>query len=521
MNTKLDGKKFAEWMTVAFWATSFAMLSFYLLLKYEKWLIIFTVLPTFAAAFFFVSKSWKENYQYAKRHPLILAAAVFISVDMVIKMHQIKGAPNIAMYFHPLPFHFFRFRWWLLAVPALCYLFIWVCRKGRGFLAEFWDGMGQTQRKTYVLLTVISSVLIFILYAENPQWYLQYDQVYSIDSGWAYQSILQNPFYYDIRHPFLNVFAFPLWATVHFVLRIFVPGQLLDTMCASCIQIINVQFLLLTGFMIEKLSKSRAALFLYLASSPMIIFSVFLEKYQFCVFLLMLYIYRRCTEKKNPEADLILACGSMATGFFLAATELLFKESWKIKAQRLFRIAAQGVALLICTGRIHLLNPGTLWAEVSAMAHAFGFKSFSAWECFISFAKAMQGSFWGLSSAAMEQSQYVWTNLLSGISVLNVLLIAIIVAGLVICRTDSFLKICGAWVVFAVILFMGFQWSVHESPLFSLYFSWAFIPLFQKGLQFVTEKLAWNEKIVYGIVLSSMIAVNILNIIDIKLFFNR
>lgn len=238
-----------------------------------------------------------------------------------------------------------------------------------------------------------------------------------------------------------------------------------------------------------------------------------------CTFLLVLYVHQRCMEEKNPEANIILATGAMSTSLFLASNELLCKEPWKDKIQRFCRILLQGIALLVCTGRIHLLNPWTLLSEAGSMAKGFGLKGLTIGECAVSFDKMVQGSFWALSSAVTADAKYyLWVDLLEKISVFSILLLFIIVLGMIVSKKDYFVKFCTIWIIFAVVLFFMFQWSVHESPLFSIYFSWALIPMFQRGLQFIVDKLEWNEKVVYGTILISMLVVNILNIVDIGIF---
>ena len=518
MKTDINHKKFFEWAVNFFLAVSFAMLSFYYMIQYEKWQFVFTVLLSFVGTFFLLNKAGKDNFVYAKKHPILSVVVIFVSVDLVYTMYQIKGIPNIAMHFKPLPFYFFRFRWWLLAMPALCYLLIWVWRRVSSFVLEFWKGMDQSWRKIYILITAVSAIVIMISYLTVPQWYLQYDKVYSIDSGWCCQGIFQNPFYYDIRHPVLGVAAFPVWAVVRFVLRIFVPAQFLNVLCVSCVQIINVQLLIFIGFMIAKLSQSKIVFFLYAVSSPVLLFSFFFEKYQICTFILVLYVYRRCMKERNPEADIILATGSMTTSFFLITNELFCREPWKDKIWRFCRVLLQGILLLVCTGRIRLLNPWTLLKEASNMAKDYTMKGYSVEECTVSFCKMVQGSFWGLSSEITADARYLWTNLLEGISIFSVLIVIIIVIGFVVSKKDCFMRFCAVWTMFAVVLFLVVQWSVHESPLFCIYFSWAFIPLFQKGLQYMIDKMEWNAKVVYGVLLASMVVVNVLNIADIGIF---
>lgn len=103
----------------------------------------------------------------------------------------------------------------------------------------------------------------------------------------------------------MSVVTFPLWAVIHTVPGWFVPAHLLDTICAVCIQIVNIQLLLLAGFMIRELSGSRWVLPLYLVSAPVLLFTMSLEKYQIAVFFLVLYAYLLCREETGTELGLV------------------------------------------------------------------------------------------------------------------------------------------------------------------------------------------------------------------------
>mgnify|MGYP006943367000 CR=1 FL=1 len=231
----------------------------------------------------------------------------------------------------------------------------------------------------------------------------------------------------------------------------------------------------------------------------------FFEKYQICVFLLVLYVYRLCRKERGAEPYLIAAVGTMPTSVFLFADELLIKENIFQKLLRIGRTFAVGVMFLVCTGRIHLLVPRILLDEVSSMAQRFGLKSLSIRECLNSFTNLVHGAFLGISSEN-SAGKYIWTDVLGKISLLGVIIFVFMVLGVIVSRKEHFTRLCAVWTVSAFVLFVGFQWSVHASPLFSIYFAWAFIPLFQKGLQFVIEKLHLKEKAVYTVLITAIFA---------------
>lgn len=110
---------------------------------------------------------------------------------------------------------------------------------------------------------------------------------------------------------------------------------------------------------------------------------------------------------------------------------------------------------------------------------------------------------------------------MGSVSLIGVFILVISIMGIIVNRRENFVKVCTVWLSFAFLLFTVFQWSVHESPLFSIYFSWAIIPLFQKGLQYMIDKFHWQERLVYVPLLLVMLVVNVLDIVNIGMFLKR
>lgn len=516
MAIDINRKKLVQWGTASLFAGSFALFSFFQLIQYQPGFVILTLLLSFTGALVFVRKTGGEVCAYIRPHPLKCAAALLAASAVILSMRQAKQPAHEDVQAFPLLSQLFRLGWWLLAIPALAYLLLWLWRKADGFFQELWHDMDRQDKILYWTAAIGLSAVVIAAYRLNPQWYLQFDVVYSIDSGWCYQSIFPQPAYYDIRHPTLSVVTFPIWAVIHGGLRLIVPSQLLEPLCAACLQMVNIQALLLTGLMLEKLAKSRWILPLYLASSPVLLFTMFFEKYQLCTFLLVLYAYQVCRKGGDGEGNIVVASGAMPTSLFLFAGSLLVRGSLVHKLKSLARTAALGVMFLIGSGRIHLLNPQALLQEVSLMANWFGLKNLSVKECLFSFTQMVHGSFLGISSESGQQ--YVWTHILDSVSVLGVILLGVIAVGLVSNWRDRFVRFCAVWVAAGLVLFVGVQWSVQESPLFSLYFSWALIPLFQKGLQFIIDRLHRKDRTVYLALILPMFVINAVQIADIGIF---
>ena len=508
---KLKVFKWAAWVLLA---ASFMLISFYLTVRFERNYIIGTIILSGLIEFIFIIKTWDEFMEYVQKHFPVLIIYFCAALAIVLEMYMEKGYPNIDRTCYPFPFlgiHIFRLRWFALTVPALFYMLIWIWRKVSGFVSDFWGDLDETDRKLYLGLTTVLSIVVLIEYTTNTLWFSQDDLIYSIDSGFCYETIIRFG-YYDIRHPIMSIITFPVWAVIHMVLQWFVPTQLLATLCAICLQWLNVQAILLVGFMIKKITGNRWVLMIYLASSPVLLFIMFLEKYQLAVLLLVLYVYQTCRGKKNAEGEMILAAGTMTTSGFLYVYELFRKGSIVSKIKRIIKILIQGVSLLICSGRIHLLNLAILYAEVKSMTNIF-VERYSIKNCFFSLTKLIHGVFLGLTSEA--KGDYMWEDVLDRPSIVGMVFLAIIMLGILVNFREQFVKLCVIWGSAAIILFCVIQWGVYESPLFSVYFAWAFIPMFQKGFQFIIEKLHWKENIAYFSLIIPMFIVNLVNMMDI------
>lgn len=513
-----------KWCARLLFAASFALLSFYHIIHYEKWVIICTVATSGLIGLVLIRKAGVEFISYIQAHKLLSALYLCIALILVTALHMEKDYLYTDVVLHPLPFlavRFFRFRWMILAVPALFFLVAWVGKAASRFISDFWGGLSASDRKLYLALTLAASIVILAAYIMEPPWYRQYDRVYSIDSGYYLQKMYPLASYYAIHHPTLSILTFPLWAVIHTVLGWFVPAQLLDVLCISCSQIIHAQALLVIGFLLERLTGSRWTRMLYFASFPTLLFTMFPEKYQFAIFFLVLYAYYSCREDGMARGSFILAAGAMSTSAFLYANELLSGKPAASKVKSFFKTFLAGVAFLICSGRIHLLYPPTLWNEVSHMARS-GRVSNPIVNCFFSLTHMVHGSFLSSSSViTLNQTRdlsYLWTDNLGSPPAIGLAIIAVIVLGIFVNYKDPFIKLCSVWAGFSIVLFLIFQWSVHESPLFSIYFSWALVPLFQKGFQALVERFHWKERAAYGALLILILAINLATLVDIGMF---
>lgn len=504
-----------KWAVSVPLAVSFAILSLLLTVKTGTDFVTATAIGSFVISLYFIHRMWDTVLEAVCSRYGVTVFSLLFTVSTVIAFNSAPGVPTAEKWgFFIFPFTL-TFR--CLAAPAIFFVSVFAAAKAARLVSELYAEAGVNERRIYLAATVIMSLAVVFLYSFNAKWYTQFDAVYSIDSGYCSRNMFPKLYYYDIRHPMFSVFAFPLWSFVRFAAGMFVPGQLTELFCVIAVQLINIQLLLLSGLMIGQLSENRYVFPMWLASSPFMIFSAFFEKYQLCVFMLVLYVYSVCRKRQGAEYAVISAVGLMPTGIFLFPGEMLMKEPLKARLLRIWHTLSAGIALLVCGGRIHLLLPDVLFSEVSGMAQRFGIKHLSIDKCLNSFTYLVHGSFLGITSH-VDGKKYIWVDVLGKASVIGIVIILFMLIGIAVGRKSLFTRMCAVWTVAAAILFIGFQWSVHASPLFSVCYAWAFIPLFCSGADFIAERLKASKKAVYSVIISGMTVINLLNMIEIYQF---
>ena len=125
----------------------------------------------------------------------------------------------------------------------------------------------------------------------------------------------------------------------------------------------------------------------------------------------------------------------------------------------------------------------------------------------------------------LKYFRYMWDNIEENISYVGLVIIFIILFGIIdIIKNKR--KIYYSFLsgfIFSLLLFIVLTWSTKESPLFSICFSWAIIPLFIFGLERIFELFKVNKnynKYIYGVLLVIMLFINISQIINIYEFAN-
>lgn len=511
-----------------FLGASFAVFSLQQMIDYSAAYMVFTVLGSFGVGMVIGIRLMPRQISFIKNEKVINFIILLVSGLLIIAAYKQKGclyAPviNEKMMERGLPeavcfmLDFFHPRYYILSIPAVWFILSCVFRVCRNLVLDLFDGISQREKKMYFVITLALFVVVIIKYNAQPMWYLQYDNVYSIDSGWCFQSIYPQIGYYDIRHPLMSELTFPIWAVITGILQLIAPSNLIGVLSAVFMQWINIGMLILTGIMLRKITGNIVVFFAYLCSFPTLLFVLSFEKYQMCVFVLVLYLYGKFRKRAEADVFLILTAGLMPTNAVIAVLDFFDREPLKEKMKHIGKIVALGLAILVCFGRVHLIDLRQAFSEIASSHSRFGFSALSIPERINAVFSMIQSSFVALPSEAGER--YLWLSVAEKISVLSILIVAIIVIGMILGRKEKIYNICSLWVLFAFVLFVALNWAPYETPLFAIIFSWAIIPLFVKGLDFMISKAKIKPMIAYGGIGVMMLAVNITVLMDIDRFF--
>ncbi len=498
-------------------ALSSAMLSFQLIVvNYTNLTILITTIVSFVCAAWFYKKTIKENYINIKNNIIFTIICIILSMIVLIQLYRTKGVECKGI-FEDFIINPFKIRYFFTSAISIMYIFIYLGNRIKKWAYDFYNALDSWDKKAYIIASAVSFVIIVIAYSLNSKWFLQYDKVYSLDSGYCFNNILPKSTYYDIRHPILSIFTFPIWAIVNAIVKVIIPNNLSLLITAIVFQLINAQLLILIGLQIKILSKSKIVFILYMLSFTTILYFLFFEKYQLCTFLVVLYVFNICNAKEKSSASLIAAAGAMPTSCVIGAAELLTHDKIKDKMKKILKIIFATLLMLICLGRAHVLKYGI--SEITKTKRSFSNTNYTIQQKATSTTNMIQSCFIALPSGTnIIKEKYWWDTLKDNISIISIIIIALIIIGAIKNRKSLFTKISSIWLLFSIILFVLLNWSPHESPLFAIYFSWAIIPLFAMGLKFIIEKAKLNPKIVYGCIITLMIIVNITTMIDINRF---
>lgn len=437
------------------------------------------------------------------------------------------------------------YRWGLYSavVPAVCALgfvgiFIFVL-KGTNLLCEFVNEIvtkaDRNEKRFFGIAMLFCLTLICFFYSKTKMQWSTLDIIYQTDCSFVYEHyypVFSNGFAFDwdignggIRHPLTTLFTYPIYVLASFLANFlfFIPN--VQAMLYAVIQSV---LMIVTVIMLKRMIKSDWIYLIFPLSFPFIFFTIFVEKYQLATFFVVVYAYyivmHRGEKKELAELGMVGAAGTMITSAWLG---FFWGEQKKIK-DRLKEYAGiflRFLAVLVGTGRFHYLwnfgylinhnflmfNGKALFSKIMQSTPVSNFcaailpgqmtataVSIPLFErnlelvpkilqklcaffnllgsCLIPVPYTITKSLW-------DENVFYWRSVKGELNIFGIVIFVLLIAIFIKHRKEKNVQIFSMWILWAFIQFGVIGFSAGCSPLFSLYFAWAVIPMLLIGMK--------------------------------------
>lgn len=460
---------------------------------------IATFLFSFVITMLYGEKLLKSNIKDFKTAIIFNIIIGIFAIIVIKKMYMFQHSTTYVNKLQSkLFFNRFNLKFFVISSFTIIMLFVYVLNRIRDDIKFMLNKLDVWDKRAYIVATILSIVLIIGIYSLSVGWYYTYDSVYSIDSKWIFKDIIRESHYYDVRHPILNIFVFPVWAIVNTVLDtlnssiLHLGKESFRYLEAVILQILNAQLLILIALKLKILTKNRKVFILYMVSFATLTYTLFFEKYQLITFLLVNYVFLTCFKKQNVKA-MVSSILVMPTTAVISIAEVLdihketLKEDIKKSIIKGVKVLVVLVAFLIIFGRMSVFINGK--RDVIKMRKQFT-AVLSTEERINATNNMFHSSITPFKANITIENKYLWENLSKKSSILSISVIILSIIGFVSNSKKLIYKISMAWIIFAYVLFVILKWSPDETPLFNIYFSWAIIVLLVAGIDTIINKLS-------------------------------
>lgn len=476
--------------------------------------IYVTIIGTFIISIIFGEKILQRNLEYFRKNRILSFLIFLFSVIIIRKIDTTKISIVWSMIPGNIRFIFSNIGI-VLSVISCYFILNILFNKITSIAVEFFKTFDAWEKKAYLIISLVTFLLVIIVYGFNNEFYLQSDKILSIDTGWAFDNMISKINYYDIRHPFSSIFYFPIYSVVEVLVNnFFVASNITVTIKAIIFQIINCQLLIIMGFYLKKLTNNKNVFILYMLSFPTLLYFFFFEKYQLCVFMLVTYVFLTCMNRTGNLA-FIASMGLMPISGAIGIIEFFKNCSIKEKFINLLKIFAVGVIFTIVIGKVHIFKYGI--NEALLMKGLFSNLTLTLQQKIYSTFNMIQSTIISVGTNSSD-GIYWWSDITNKLPLLGIIIMIVLVIGFITNRKQMIAKVSLYWIFFSFILFTILNWSSNESPLFNIYFSWATIVLFVYGIDYIIKKLRLNGKVTYGLMYAFIVLVNLSVLIDIYSF---
>lgn len=368
------------------------------------------------------------------------------------------------------------------------------------------------------IISIISFIIIFLLYGLNNGFWYGWDKIYSTDTHYVSTKMFSSIYWVvDIRHILFSIIISPIVVFCNFIKFIVPTG---NEIFYPIIAYFNVILLSLNAIILKKITKNKYILYLYTVSFPFLLYSIFIEKYQIVTFLTILFLYSQKIKNNRLEnLSLIASIGCMASNVFLG-----FLSNWQKKFKdtivKWIKVAVLFIFITALSGRISTLltfnnqikdlrngNPN----PTKLVNRIYGCTEFLHSTMYAPSYKIVYNEY-----DVHLYDKIVWTNEASQMNYIGILIFVITTASFIINRKHKFVQIAYIWLCSGLSLFILFDWYSYEAPLFNILYSWAVLILLVMLINKIKNiKLT---KIIYFSIIFSCCIINYYQLIEIISF---
>lgn len=392
----------------------------------------------------------------------------------------------------------------LLSSIALFFIVLYTSNMLIPFFQEFFSEVDKIEKYYFVAATIACCSLIMFFFTKSSAPWASLDLVYQTDTIFVtehYYPVFSYGFDFDwdignggIRHPIATLLTYPIYVvcSILAILLSYIPN-----IQPILYAIFQSEMLIFTAIVLKRITKSGWTLLLFSLSFPFVFFTIFIEKYQISVLLMVLFVYcvSRYKSTSLQKYFLFASSGMMLTsvvyGFFYGKE----RSFWK-RIREYVSVAFAFLAVLVASGRIgYILNFTYLRTHNFEMFVDGGNEVHTLFNKFCGFTNLLTSSFIPVEYQVNELNFY-WTDLVSNPNWLGLFILVLLITIVIINVKNRTVWLLFLWTAYSAVQELILGIGPGCDPLFSLYFTWPVISLVVIGINSVFKKY-WSRALVY------------------------
>ena len=389
-------------------------------------------------------------------------------------------------------------------------------------LREPFDSFSKTEKWVYAVITAVIIGFVCVSFFIGGAFWGKEDRLdvlFTSDTSIlvqenAYMTLMHSE--NDLRQPLFAVFAAPF---VGFGYAVSVPFSFLSPVVTPLMMNIVQVLMLMAGHLMlaDMLSsdprKRICVMLVTSATYTTTLFSLMMEQYIVCYFWLMFAVYSAVKKHKSSGLSICACGGTLLTGMSLLP--LVHDYSDKKRSALRYTAVEAGkclslfVVLLLSFGRIDVIL--SMFVQTKSLSRFAGGNGF--WVRIRQYLSFISSCFAAPETKLVnDNSLQLSENNYLNISLLGVIILILCLAGILLNKRDKLTVISGLWICFSFLILAVIGWGSVENGeiLYSLYFSWAFVVLIFRLVEWVSDKLGsvWFTVIFSGLLTAALCAWN-------------